>query len=537
MTQLFANNVEVALAGDILAGDLSFDVVDASSLPTLGVGDWFLLTLNNINGIEILKCTGVSTNTLTVERAQEGTTAIAGSAGDDLTLNLTKGTLEGLQTPFPVITETTAARTLAASDANSYIFCSNAAGCVLTVPPQSSVTWRDSSEIRGRSSQGTTRVTPGSGVTVEVEEGYKREATARTLWTLKREAEDAWAFFGRLLEDIFIPTTAIVASTTADGVASINIENPAAMVERDFITSDPSLDGAEGVAVDRDRGIVFVVCNWDYYMTAIDVSDPANLVELGTYLIPSIGVDVPVPNEIVLDTNRQIAFVSCEGDDSIRAIDISNPAAMVEISQLQPAGLDGTSGIALDVVNSVAYVTGVFSNNMLAIDVSNAASMSAISTFTSANLTQARFVAIDTGTSVAYIASNGTDGVLSVDISNPASMAELDFITAVSMDGCTALALDDETKVLYAVGNTSDDLTSINVIDPANLVVLDSLATASIDAPYHLALDLFNSICYVTGATSDSITAVNIANPADLIELGTYSSATNLNGVRQLVLI
>lgn len=49
------------------------------------------------SNIEIVKCTGRSTDTLTIVRAQEGTSAVAHAAGELVALRVTKGVLEEVQ--------------------------------------------------------------------------------------------------------------------------------------------------------------------------------------------------------------------------------------------------------------------------------------------------------------------------------------------------------------------------------------------------------------------------------------------------------
>ncbi len=92
--QLFANNAATKLSASVLDTDTTISVTDASVFPTLGAGDWFLVTLYQETGgvesnHEIVKVTAVATNDLTVERAQEGTTAGTFAIGDSCQLRLT----------------------------------------------------------------------------------------------------------------------------------------------------------------------------------------------------------------------------------------------------------------------------------------------------------------------------------------------------------------------------------------------------------------------------------------------------------------
>lgn len=95
----FINNFITTLAADIT--DTATTMTIGKALPALASGDTFLLTLFNKVGAtesdwEIVKVTstgGVGGANLTVERAQEGTTAKAWAAGTKVEMRLTAGGL------------------------------------------------------------------------------------------------------------------------------------------------------------------------------------------------------------------------------------------------------------------------------------------------------------------------------------------------------------------------------------------------------------------------------------------------------------
>jgi len=103
-TQLFANNAASVLASGItaIATSLSVTAGHGARFPAITGSDYFLATLcqqgsaGEIN-FEVIKVTTRSTDTFTIVRAQEGTTALAYSAGDKVELRLTKETMEGLR--------------------------------------------------------------------------------------------------------------------------------------------------------------------------------------------------------------------------------------------------------------------------------------------------------------------------------------------------------------------------------------------------------------------------------------------------------
>jgi hypothetical protein len=95
MSALFKNNAVSTLAAAITAGATSLTVqtADASLFPQPSAGDWFPVTVFDGTNMEIMRCTARSGATLTVTRAQEGTTARAFSAGAKVEHRITAATL------------------------------------------------------------------------------------------------------------------------------------------------------------------------------------------------------------------------------------------------------------------------------------------------------------------------------------------------------------------------------------------------------------------------------------------------------------
>lgn len=90
MTILVANNAVGALASSINTSVLSIALGSGQGalFPSPGAGEFFYITLTRASdgGIEIMKCTARSTDTLTVVRAQDGTTAKSFAASDRVEL-------------------------------------------------------------------------------------------------------------------------------------------------------------------------------------------------------------------------------------------------------------------------------------------------------------------------------------------------------------------------------------------------------------------------------------------------------------------
>ena len=102
----FTNNAATLLASSItsIATSLTVSTATGSLFPTLAGGQYFYCTLTNAAAtvIEIVKVTARSTDTFTIVRAQDGTTASAFSAGEKVELRLVAAELQN----FPQLDST-----------------------------------------------------------------------------------------------------------------------------------------------------------------------------------------------------------------------------------------------------------------------------------------------------------------------------------------------------------------------------------------------------------------------------------------------
>ena len=106
MAILFANNAFGTLATSIntTATSISLQSGQGARFPSPTGGDIFYATLvNQANELEIVKCTGRVNDTLTVQRAQEGTPARSFVAGDRVELRLTAAGLSDFAQDEPTV--------------------------------------------------------------------------------------------------------------------------------------------------------------------------------------------------------------------------------------------------------------------------------------------------------------------------------------------------------------------------------------------------------------------------------------------------
>lgn len=129
MSVKFSNNFSTSLSSAINTTTTSISLVDASGMPTIGANDYAYVTLDTDTDsatIEVVKVTGVSSNTLTVVRGQDGTTASSFSAGTKVELRVTAAALDDISTAANGTTFTVFGRS-----ANTNISLANAAFTVV----------------------------------------------------------------------------------------------------------------------------------------------------------------------------------------------------------------------------------------------------------------------------------------------------------------------------------------------------------------------------------------------------------------------
>jgi len=99
MVMKFTNNATATLASSINDSVTSLTVTTGlgTLFPTLSGGDYFYCTLSDVSGdIEIVKVTARSTDTFTIVRGQDNTTADSWAAGDKVELRLVAASLNDI---------------------------------------------------------------------------------------------------------------------------------------------------------------------------------------------------------------------------------------------------------------------------------------------------------------------------------------------------------------------------------------------------------------------------------------------------------
>ena len=97
MAVKFSNNGKTTLSASLNNSATSCTVADASVFPSITANDHFYITLEDASlNKEIVKVTAVSSNTLTIVRAQDSSSARAFASGDKAEVRLTVAGLNDL---------------------------------------------------------------------------------------------------------------------------------------------------------------------------------------------------------------------------------------------------------------------------------------------------------------------------------------------------------------------------------------------------------------------------------------------------------
>ena len=97
MALKYSNNASTILSSTLTAGATTVQCASLSGFPALSASDYTYATIakaSSPSDLEIVKVTAISGDTATIVRAQQGTSALGFSAGDEFELRLTAGLLD-----------------------------------------------------------------------------------------------------------------------------------------------------------------------------------------------------------------------------------------------------------------------------------------------------------------------------------------------------------------------------------------------------------------------------------------------------------
>ncbi len=164
------------------------------------LGDQIYIRKGGSGDVVITPDSGVTinTNVTLTEAGQIGFLIYKGTDTWDFVSLVSSGGGGG-GTDVTNVTESTTTRTLGLSDHKKFIDCTNAAGCVITVPPQSSVAWLSGTEVVGAGRLDSCTFID-TGVDIIIPDDRILECTKGSPWALRRLGTDVWILTGYLVE-------------------------------------------------------------------------------------------------------------------------------------------------------------------------------------------------------------------------------------------------------------------------------------------------------------------------------------------------
>lgn len=229
-------------------------------------------------------------------------------------------------------------------------------------------------------------------------------------------------------------------------------------------------------------------------------AEPAFAIPEGSSLDPSGPVEVGVggsPNSVVVDTANNTAFVACQFDQTVYAIDVKTD----QVVQTYPVGsLPYPQAIAFDPANSTVYVANAGSNNVTAISASQLSEIASI----------------PVGPSPEALAFNPANGLLYVA---DAGASELTLVSTVTnqvvatvpvQSDPVALAIDTKTHDVFVADSGTDN---VSVLSGKTNTVVATAFVGTEPGPYGaIAYDPGDGDVYVANPGSDNVSVIGGAN-------------------------
>jgi len=207
-----------------------------------------------------------------------------------------------------------------------------------------------------------------------------------------------------------------------------------------------------------------------------------------------------------------------DGTPALRVIDVSNPAAPVEVGSLDTPHY----AESIDVVGGLAYLTGRYTG-LQVIDISNPTAPIELGVLD----TPGRAYDVEVVGELAYVADGGPDyvsGLRVIDISNPAAPVEVGSLATPGE------AYDVEVVDGFAyVADGGPGVRVIDVSDPTAPVEVGSLATPGEDRG---GISVVGGLAYV--GSKYSVEAFDVSNPAAPVSLGVFPFSGRANDVESV---
>lgn len=349
----------------------------------------------------------------------------------------------------------------------------------------------------------------------------------------------------------------------------LGISAKATITQLGSITDDGKGGVASKIAVPEkvfiDGNRAYVTSSVENALSIFDITNPNNIIELGTISDDSVGGKATRLNQAtgIFVVNSK-AYVT-SGEDSLSIFDVSNPANIVELGVIEDTFRDGPDiamrlPFGVFVRSNLAYVVSSYSNTMTVLDVSNPSNIIPIGT-------PKLFIGYSTSLCEGADFRNTQDfkivgnifyalcdsGISAYDISNPTNITLLGQAVNSQFIG-THFSIDNNRAAVISRSNNDGRMFIYDVANPANMSLLGTIRSTS-EGGTIKNLSLPTSVVvkgnnvYVTsddippmGVTS-SLMRFDISNPSNITLLETITDdfdggkATRLKDPSDMVIV
>jgi hypothetical protein len=226
-------------------------------------------------------------------------------------------------------------------------------------------------------------------------------------------------------------------------------------------------------------------------------------------------------NTVVVHGNT--AYVGSDSNSNrLRSINISNPAAMVSLQNLN-LGF-GANDISISADGTKIFTEGSSTDTFAVVNVSNPSSMSVTGTYNSGNIADngAAIIRHPTNPNYVYVSSVTDKSVDVANVTNPASISRAGGYThATNTANPHGMAISGNT--LFVVSDSNDRITALNISTPGTPTLAGTMTSASLDGAWDVAVS--GNYAFVLSKSSSKFASVDISNPASMTVVDTITDA------------
>jgi hypothetical protein len=260
----------------------------------------------------------------------------------------------------------------------------------------------------------------------------------------------------------------------------------------------------------------YVISEVEDSLSIFDVSNPANITELGTISHTGVGgiaTTMDDPTDVYVLDNK--AYVTASEDSSLSIFDVSDPSNITELGTIDDPSQSSANNYDMRLASEVvvksnhAFVISGSSSTITVFDVSNPASITAVGTdegFDGVSISACieEIVLIDN-----QLWGNCNSGIAIYDISNPSNLSLVNQVTGVGSFG-GGFATDGTHAVTLSGSNNDGRMSVFDVSDVNNISLLETLRSTSeggtvknLSSPSGVAID-GNEVFIISGGVSNT---------------------------------